>query len=73
MNTWQSRVADLREHMTLAEIGAAIGMTTGGVGDIASGRTKSPRGECALKLHALHRKHYTKQLRKSVVSLRDSL
>jgi transcriptional regulator with XRE-family HTH domain len=67
MVTWQSRVADLRKeaNMTLAEIGKAIGMTTGGVGDIASGRTKSPRGEVAMSLHALHRKRCGKISQKS--------
>lgn len=63
---WRTLVNDLRgKGLTLAEIGAAIGMTTGGVGDISSGRTKSPRGEVALKLHALWLERCGKKSRKA--------
>jgi transcriptional regulator with XRE-family HTH domain len=55
MTTWASRIEDLQAvGMTLADIGAEVGLSTGGVGDIASGRTESPRGDAALKLHQLH-------------------
>lgn len=40
--------------MTYAEIGEAVGLTTGAIGDLASGRTESPRGDAALALHQLH-------------------
>lgn len=55
MSTWATRVRDLQEvGMTLSEIGDEIGMATSSVGDIANGRSASPRGDAALKLHALH-------------------
>ena len=40
--------------MTLAEIGEHIGLSTMAVCDLGNGHTKSPRGDAALKLHALH-------------------
>ena len=56
MKTWAERIRDLQAAgMTLSAIGEAIELTTGAVGDIASGRTESPRGNAALKLDQLHR------------------
>lgn len=40
--------------MTLAEIGAEVGLSTSSVCDIANRRTESPRGDAAMKLHELH-------------------
>lgn len=40
--------------MTLAEIGAQAGLATSTVGDLANGRSSSPRGDAALKLYQLH-------------------
>lgn len=40
--------------MTYAEIGEAAGVAGSTVGDLATGRSKSPRGDAALKLHHLH-------------------
>lgn len=40
--------------MTLAQIGEEIGLATSSVGDLANGYSESPRGDAALKLHALH-------------------
>jgi transcriptional regulator with XRE-family HTH domain len=40
--------------MGLAEIGEAIGLATSSVSDIEQGRTASPRGDAAMKLHELH-------------------
>lgn len=40
--------------MTLAEIGQQTGLATSTVGDLANGRSSSPRGDAALKLHLLH-------------------
>jgi len=40
--------------MTLAEIGNEIGLATSSVGDIANGRTESPRGDAAMRLYELH-------------------
>ena len=55
MTTWSARIQDLQKAgMTLSEIAEAIGLTTGAVGDIKSGRSKSPRGDSAMKLNALH-------------------
>lgn len=55
MKTWAEIVSDLRDAgMTYAEIGEATGLAGSTVGDLASGRSKSPRGDAALKLHHLH-------------------
>ena len=40
--------------MTLQQIGDDIGLTGSAVGDIATGRSKAPSGEAAIRLHALH-------------------
>ncbi len=40
--------------MTLADIGNEIGLATSSVGDIANGRTESPRGDAAMRLYELH-------------------
>lgn len=55
MSKWAERIRELQAAgMTLAEIGNAVGLATSTVGDLANGRSASPRGEAALKLHALH-------------------
>lgn len=40
--------------MTYAEIAAAVGAPASTIGDLASGRSKSPRGDLAIRLHGLH-------------------
>lgn len=40
--------------MTYAEIGELAGIAGSTVGDLATGRSKSPRGNAAVQLHALH-------------------
>lgn len=55
MHTWASRISDLTSlGMTYADIGASIGLAPSTVGDLASGRSKSPRGEAAIRLNDLH-------------------
>jgi transcriptional regulator with XRE-family HTH domain len=55
MSTWASRIRELQTAgMTLAEIGEQTGLATSTVGDLASGRSSSPRGDAALRLHSLH-------------------
>jgi DNA-binding transcriptional MerR regulator len=55
---WSKRIRALQDAgFTLQEIGEVIGLTVGGVGDLAVGRNEAPRGEAALKLHAMHLKH----------------
>ena len=66
MITWASRIQDLKDHgLTLAEIGELVGLATSSVGDLATGRTESPRGEAALKLHDLHRQRCKKAAKAS--------
>ena len=56
MSTWARRIRDLQAvGLKLSDIGERVGLATGSVGDIASGRSSSPRGEAAVKLHDLHR------------------
>jgi transcriptional regulator with XRE-family HTH domain len=56
MQTWATRISDLTSRgMTYAEIGERIGLAPSTVGDLASGRSKSPRGEAAIRLNDLHR------------------
>lgn len=55
MSTWATMIQDLRAAgLTLAQIGERVGLAIGSVGDIASGRTESPRGDAAILLHKLH-------------------
>jgi transcriptional regulator with XRE-family HTH domain len=55
MSTWTERITALRERgMTLAEIGNQCGLSPSAVSDIEQGRTKSPRGDAALRLDRLH-------------------
>lgn len=55
MKTWAEIISDLQQSgMTYAEIGEAAGTAGSTIGDLASGRSKSPRGNAAIKLHALH-------------------
>ena len=56
MTTWQSRISDLQASgLTYANIAQLTGMAPSTVGDLASGRTQSPRGNAAVKLDKLHR------------------
>lgn len=55
MTTWATRIRDLQAiGMTLAEIAEATGLAVSSIGDIASGRTKSPNADAGIKLHELH-------------------
>ena len=56
MTTWESRIQELRERggMSLTEIAKRADMPLSTVGDLATGRSKSPRGEAALRLDRLH-------------------
>jgi hypothetical protein len=45
-----------RAHWTYLMIGAKCGLTTGDVGDLASGRTSAPRYKTGKKLLALHQR-----------------
>lgn len=66
MTTWAERIEQLRAiGMTLAEIGEQVGLATSSVSDIEQGRTASPRGDAAMKLHELHRIRCERQARKS--------
>ena len=56
MDTWASRIRDLQtEGLTLSDIADKVGLSTSSIGDIATGRTESPRGDAALKLYELHK------------------
>ena len=69
MSTWATRIQELRETgMTLAEIGDAVGLATSSVSDIEQGRTESPRGDAAMKLHQLHLDRLAKPTRKSATA-----
>lgn len=68
MSTWAERISDLQEAgFTLADIGEKIGLATSTVGDIATGRSSSPRGDAALKLHELHEKHRPSKRQRAAV------
>lgn len=55
MTTWSMRIRDLQSSgLTFNEIGEAVGLATSSIGDIATGRSGSPRGEAAIRLHELH-------------------
>jgi transcriptional regulator with XRE-family HTH domain len=55
MSTWQARIKDLKKAgLTLAEIAERTGLAPSSVGDLATGRTASPRGEAAVLLDRLH-------------------
>lgn len=52
---WSTRIRQLQANgWTYREIGEAIGLTTGAVGDLAVGRREQPRADAGLKLQALH-------------------
>lgn len=58
MDTWQSRIDDLRADpigMTLVEIAEYLDVPRSTVSDLASGRTKAPTGDAAVKLWQLHK------------------
>lgn len=55
MTAWASRIKDLQASgLTLLQIGTLTGLAPSTVGDLATGRSASPRGEAAVKLHELH-------------------
>lgn len=55
MKTWACIISELRDAgMTYAEIGEHVGVAGSTIGDLATGRSKSPRGNAAVKLFALH-------------------
>ncbi|APG04932.1 hypothetical protein BJI69_14215 [Luteibacter rhizovicinus DSM 16549] len=63
MQTWATRISDLTSRgMTYAEIGERIGLAPSTVGDLASGRSKSPRGEAAIRLNDLHRQRMNQRV-----------
>lgn len=41
--------------MTQSDIAKEVGLSPGGISDIANGRTREPSGDSALKLDRLHR------------------
>lgn len=49
---WSERIKELG--MTYAEIADAVGAPASTIGDLATGRSKSPRGDLAIRLHGLH-------------------
>lgn len=56
MSTWSSRIRELMAAgMKQSEIGAACGLATSTISDIANKRIKAPGGEAAIKLYELHR------------------
>jgi transcriptional regulator with XRE-family HTH domain len=56
MDTWASRIRDLQTAgLTLSDIAEKVGLSVSSIGDIATGRTESPRGDAALKLYELHK------------------
>ena len=54
MKTWAAIISELAEGMTYAEIADAVGCAGSTIGDLATGRSKSPRADTAIKLLALH-------------------
>lgn len=55
MQTWSERISQLQSlGMTYAEIADAVGAAPSTIGDLASGRSRSPRGDLAIRLHGLH-------------------
>lgn len=56
MTNWSHRIRTLRRSgMTLAAIGARVGLSAAAVCDLERKRTRSPRGDAALALDALYR------------------
>lgn len=56
MSTWSQRIRALRRSgLTLANIGAQVGLSPAAVCDLEKKRTRSPRGDAALALDALYR------------------
>lgn len=55
MKTWAELISDLGEvGMTYAEIGSYTGCAGSTIGDLATGRSKSPRADAAIRLLKLH-------------------
>jgi hypothetical protein len=52
---WSERINQLQAlGMTYAEIAEAVGAPASTIGDLGNGRSKSPRGDLAIRLHSLH-------------------
>lgn len=61
MKTWASRIADINASgLTYAQIASLTGIPLSTIGDLATGRSKQPRGNAALTLDKLHRTSKTK-------------
>lgn len=61
MKTWAQLISDLQATgMTYAEIGEAAGCAGSTIGDLATGRSKSPRADAAIRLLALHKERVRK-------------
>jgi hypothetical protein len=57
MSVWTQKVIDLKAlGLSYTAIGNLIGLAPSTVSDLAAGRYKSPRGDVAVKLAALHAK-----------------
>lgn len=56
MTNWASRIQELREQggLTLTEIAKRADMPLSTVGDLATGRSKSPRYDAAVRLDRIH-------------------
>lgn len=63
MNQWSKRIRDLQlSGMTFKEIGDEVGIAISTVGDLATGRTREPRGDAALALRDLHDRRCANQV-----------
>ena len=55
MSTWQQIVLELEQRgWSLTAIARNTGASIGAIADLKQGRTKEPRANVALQLHALH-------------------
>lgn len=55
MKSWAEKVGELKASgMTYADIADAVGSRISTIGSLATGKAKSPRGDLALRLHALY-------------------
>jgi len=70
MDTWASRIRDLQSKgWTLSDIAEEVGLSTSSIGDIATERTESPRGDAALKLYELHKSALPKRPKSKQVAV----
>lgn len=54
MDNWSSKIAGLQAlGWSLKELGQAVGISAQALSDIKQGRTKSPSGMAAVRLHEL--------------------